>query len=176
MSQNYFQLDDEELSEQKDWKHRAYDGIKKTLTNKYNLFLIGGAIAAHQLGIIYNGYDGFSQYDTLTHLLSAFTIGKCSADFLDETGHSNKKKYVLPVVLAAGALWEGFEYFTGVSKSLGDSNMSFMDAMKNTAKDFANDALGAELATGGINLNKAYYNGLNFLSKIDTMKYNLFGF
>jgi len=183
MNNNYFSLNEDDMNTSarhrkkiKESLEKSYKGLKSTLKNKSNLALIGGALGAHTAGCLLGYYDDIPQYDAITHLLSAFTLAKCSETFLDETGHNELKKYIPLSIFSAGVVWEIYEYLANVPYSLGDSDMEFLAALKNTIKDLGNDILGAAIAVKGSFLHEIPEKGAIALAKIDNIKYNIFGF
>jgi len=120
-----------------------------SLLRAYRLSVLGLFVAIailHALGFLYSLYYYWWWYDIPMHILGGFAVALLSADFFflqrRDNGEHTAKRILITIlisVLAAGIIWEIFEF--GIDKMF---KLLGNDAI-DTAADFGNDLIGALL-------------------------------
>jgi len=136
---------------------RYYKSAKKIVGKKKNLLIAGSALGLHLAGVATGLYDTQPNFDILPHLLSAGTVAYFVKEFLEEEKVERYGKYVVGAVVAAGAVWEGIEYFFNIPHSMAQGNVV------NTFKDMVVDVVGAKLAISGMEIKNSLVSYLDLL-------------
>lgn len=112
------------------------DQLKSTkyaLIDRGGLLPIIGTVGIHLMGV-QGGYTEVPEYDSLAHLFGCSALAYNFSAFLESKGQATYdkfKSYIIPATLAAGLLWEGYEFYAGwdISDTIDDLVLDLVGAI-----------------------------------------------